>query len=81
MCQKALGTSTQDNKQLTFTTVPESFRAALEFEVGLELGFKLFTLLSNIGGLSPRMLFFILPIRVPKTLRWSQINICGSKKE
>jgi hypothetical protein len=43
---------TKDNKQLIFTTVPESFLKTLEFEEGSELGFELFQLLSNLGGLS-----------------------------
>ena len=51
-----------------------------EIEGGLELGFELVPLLSNIRGLSPRMPSFRLSIRVPKTLRSSQIPICSSEK-
>jgi hypothetical protein len=71
--------SYKDNKQLTFSIVLESFLATLEFK-GLELGFELFLfpLLSNIAGLSPKMLSFRFSIRVPKTLRSSQIPICNS---
>jgi hypothetical protein len=71
--------SYKDNKQLTFSIVLESFLATLEFE-GLELGFELFLfpLLSNIAGLSPKVVSFRFSIRVPKTLHSSQIPICNS---
>lgn len=74
--------SQDKNWQLTFIIVLEleSFRAALEIEEGLERGFELLPLLSNVGGLSPRMSSFRLSIRVPKTFRSSQIVIWSLTK-